>query len=235
MKEKKSISIIVISLIPICLAVNVVGGNLASALKIPLYVDSIGTILAGMLCGPAIGLLTGALTGVVSGIFSPIMFAYIPVTAIYGLTAGFLSKKKMMADVPKLIASGIIIALLGVALSSPITAWAFGGITETGQGVIITFLRAAGFGLLPATLISSFCTEFLDKLLSCVVCYIIVKGMSNRYLSKFQLGEIYMKEKKEQDTLFDDDDEDDTNEEAVKNTAEGTNEGVDKDTEEKAE
>ena len=227
MKEKKSISIIVISLIPICLAVNVVGGNLASALKIPLYVDSIGTILAGMLCGPAIGLLTGALTGVVSGIFSPIMFAYIPVTAIYGLTAGFLSKKKMMADVPKLIASGIIIALLGVALSSPITAWAFGGITETGQGVIIT--------LLPATLISSFCTEFLDKLLSCVVCYIIVKGMSNRYLSKFQLGEIYMKEKKEQDTLFDDEDEDDTIEEAVENTAEGTNEGIDKDTEEKAE
>ena len=49
MKQKKSISIIVISLIPICLAINVVGGNLASALKIPLYVDSIGTILIGML------------------------------------------------------------------------------------------------------------------------------------------------------------------------------------------
>lgn len=65
MKQKKSISIIVISLIPICLAINVVGGNLASALKIPLYVDSIGTILIGMLCGPAIGCLTGALTGVV--------------------------------------------------------------------------------------------------------------------------------------------------------------------------
>lgn len=93
-ETKKSISIIVISLIPICLAINVVGGNLASALKIPLYVDSIGTILIGMLCGPAIGCLTGALTGVVSGIFSPIMFAYIPVTAIYGLAAGLLSKKK---------------------------------------------------------------------------------------------------------------------------------------------
>lgn len=160
MKQKKSISIIVISLIPICLAINVVGGNLASALKIPLYVDSIGTILIGMLCGPAIGCLTGALTGVVSGIFSPIMFAYIPVTAIYGLAAGFLSKKKMMTSIPKLITSGIIIALLGVVLSSPITALVFGGITETGQGVIITFLRATGLGVLPATLISSFCTEF---------------------------------------------------------------------------
>ena len=199
MKQKNSISIIVISLIPICLAINVVGGNLASALKIPLYVDSIGTILIGMLCGPAIGCLTGALTGVVSGIFSPIMFAYIPVTAIYGLAAGFLSKKKMMTSIPKLITSGIIIALLGVVLSSPITALVFGG-------VIITFLRATGLGVLPATLISSFCTEFLDKLLSCVVCYIIVKGMSNRYLSKFKLGHIYLKEKKEKNDLFDDDD-----------------------------
>lgn len=94
MKQKKSISIIVISLIPICLAINVVGGNLASALKIPLYVDSIGTILIGMLCGPAIGCLTGALTGVVSGIFSPIMFAYIPVTAIYRLGCRLLEQEK---------------------------------------------------------------------------------------------------------------------------------------------
>lgn len=204
--KKKSNSIIIISLIPICLAVNVVGGNLASALKVPLYIDSIGTILAGMLCGPVIGLLTGALTGVISGIFSPIMLAYIPVTAIYGLTAGFLSEKKMMVNIPKLIASGIIIALLGVILSSPITALAFGGITETGQGVIIAVLRAAGFGLLPATLISSFCTEFLDKLLSCVVCFIIIRGMSGRYLSKFQLGEIYKKAKKAQ-TYSDDEEE----------------------------
>ena len=201
MKQKNSISIIVISLIPICLAINVVGGNLASALKIPLYVDSIGTILIGMLCGPAIGCLTGALTGVVSGIFSPIMFAYIPVTAIYGLAAGFLSKKKMMTSIP------------------PITALVFGGITETGQGVIITFLRATGLGVLPATLISSFCTEFLDKLLSCVVCYIIVKGMSNRYLSKFKLGHIYLKEKKEKNDLFDDDDIADEN--TDKNTDSG--------------
>ena len=218
MKQKKSISIIVISLIPICLAINVVGGNLASALKIPLYVDSIGTILIGMLCGPAIGCLTGALTGVVSGIFSPIMFAY-----IYGLAAGLLSKKKMMTSIPKLITSGIIIALLGVVLSSPITALVFGGITETGQGVIITFLRATGLGVLPATLISSFCTEFLDKLLSCVVCYIIVKGMSNRYLSKFQLGHIYLKEKKEKNDLFDDDDIADEN--TDKNTDKNTDSG----------
>ena len=167
----------------------------------------------------AIGCLTGALTGVVSGIFSPIMFAYIPVTAIYGLAAGFLSKKKMMTSIPKLITSGIIIALLGVVLSSPITALVFGGITETGQGVIITFLRATGLGVLPATLISSFCTEFLDKLLSCVVCYIIVKGMSNRYLSKFKLGHIYLKEKKEKNDLFDDDDIADEN--TDKNTDSG--------------
>lgn len=130
-----------------------------------------------------------------------------------------LEQEKMMTSIPKLITSGIIIALLGVVLSSPITALVFGGITETGQGVIITFLRATGLGVLPATLISSFCTEFLDKLLSCVVCYIIVKGMSNRYLSKFKLGHIYLKEKKEKNDLFDDDDIADEN--TDKNTDSG--------------
>ncbi len=49
--------------------------------------------------------------------------------------------------------------------------------------------------------------------------FFIVKGMSNRYLSKFKLGHIYLKEKKEKNDLFDDDDIADEN--TDKNTDSG--------------
>ena len=45
---------------PVAIAVNIIlGQTVAAALKIPIYLDSIGTILVGVLAGPLAGALTG--------------------------------------------------------------------------------------------------------------------------------------------------------------------------------
>ena len=45
-----------IVLIPIAIAINIVlGQTVAAALKVPIYLDSIGTILVGVLAGPIAG------------------------------------------------------------------------------------------------------------------------------------------------------------------------------------
>ena len=55
-----------IVLIPIAMAINIVlGQTVASVLKVPIYMDSIGTILVGVLAGPIPGLVTGILTNLV--------------------------------------------------------------------------------------------------------------------------------------------------------------------------
>ena len=48
---KTDFSLLALLLIPIAVAVNFVGGQVAVLLKIPLYLDTIGTIMVGMLCG----------------------------------------------------------------------------------------------------------------------------------------------------------------------------------------
>ncbi len=46
----------VIMLIPIAIAINIVlGQTVAAVLKLPIYLDSIGTILVGVLAGPIPG------------------------------------------------------------------------------------------------------------------------------------------------------------------------------------
>src|SRR3954451_22646862 len=51
-----------IVLIPIAIAINIIlGQTVSAALKIPVYLDSIGTILVGVLAGPIAGALTGGL------------------------------------------------------------------------------------------------------------------------------------------------------------------------------
>src|SRR6187551_2902430 len=55
-----------IVLIPIAMAINIVlGQTVASVLKVPIYLDSIGTILVGVLAGPIPGLVTGILANTV--------------------------------------------------------------------------------------------------------------------------------------------------------------------------
>src|SRR6476619_6599253 len=55
-----------IVLIPIAIAINIVlGQTVSAALKIPIYLDSIGTILVGVLAGPIPGLVTGLLANLI--------------------------------------------------------------------------------------------------------------------------------------------------------------------------
>jgi hypothetical protein len=55
-----------IVLIPIAIAINIIlGQTVAAALKIPVYLDSIGTILVGVLAGPIAGAVTGGLANLI--------------------------------------------------------------------------------------------------------------------------------------------------------------------------
>ncbi|HEY4634705.1 MAG TPA: hypothetical protein VIH00_12390 [Candidatus Limnocylindrales bacterium] len=55
-----------IVLIPIAIAINIVlGQTVAAVLKVPIYLDSIGTVLVGVLAGPIPGLVTGLLANLI--------------------------------------------------------------------------------------------------------------------------------------------------------------------------
>lgn len=49
-KSKMSYNLSVILLIPLGIAINFVGANLTAALKLPVYLDVIGTVFTGVLC-----------------------------------------------------------------------------------------------------------------------------------------------------------------------------------------
>ena len=48
-----------LSLMAVAIAINVAVGSITFALRLPIYLDSIGTVLVGVLAGPWAGALTG--------------------------------------------------------------------------------------------------------------------------------------------------------------------------------
>jgi hypothetical protein len=86
-------------LMPLAIALNIIMGQaVAAALKIPIYLDSIGTILVGALAGPIPGALTGFLANVLWTYVVPPPFnssiaaAFAIVAAVIGLLAGLVGR-----------------------------------------------------------------------------------------------------------------------------------------------
>ncbi len=60
----------------LCGVINILGGTIALLLRLPVYLDSIGTVLAAALFGPAAGLVPGLISGLISGMTSDVYAFY---------------------------------------------------------------------------------------------------------------------------------------------------------------
>lgn len=199
MKEKHSIkkdfSMIAILIIPIAVAVNFVGGQLASLLKLPMYLDTIGTIFAAMLCGPWVGAVAGTLTNVVTGIANPVNFAFIPVNLLAGLVTGFLARGNMFSNWWKWIISMVIMAITSIASAAPIVVLVYGGVTGGGTSLITAAAMAAGANIWAAVIGTEGIFTVLDRVISFMIGWLVIRVIPDRTLVKFGCGHLYLKKK----------------------------------------
>ncbi len=82
-----------LALIVIAVAINMIGGQLISMLKLPVFLDSIGTLISAVLLGPLIGMLTGLITNLIWGLLTdPIAAAFAPVAMVIGLLVPYTAE-----------------------------------------------------------------------------------------------------------------------------------------------
>ena len=192
-KGKDTFSLMVILLIPVAIAINIVGGQMTSMLKIPVDLDMIGVLLVGALAGPIPAALTGVLTNLINGIMDPSWLPYAFCSFFIGISAGLLSKYNMMNKIWKLAVSGIIIALVATVTATPITVFFFGGATGGSASMIAAGLMATGKQILEAVLSVYIVTETIGKMISIFVAYVIIKVIPDRTLTKYKYGMNFVK------------------------------------------
>ena len=89
-----------ITIMSIAVVINIVGAFIATTLKLPIFIDTIGTFLSAFLFGPVGGMLTGMVTSLINGLtFDPYSLYFIPVQAIIGLMAGICYKKNLFKNI----------------------------------------------------------------------------------------------------------------------------------------
>jgi len=93
--RSRDLSTATLALMPVAIAINIAIGSIIYALRLPIYLDSVGTVLVGALAGPWAGALTGLLSNLIWSLLpipggaGPTSAFFAPVAAVIGLMAGF--------------------------------------------------------------------------------------------------------------------------------------------------
>lgn len=190
---KDDFTMLAILTIPIGVAVNFVGGQLASTLKLPMYLDTIGTIFSAMLCGPWVGACTGLMTNIVNGFANPVNFAFIPVNLAVGLVTGFLSRKNMFRTPLKYVISVILITAVSVIIAAPIVVKVYGGVTGDGASIFTATMMAAGANIWASFFGTAGVFNVLDRIIATAISFAVIKVIPARTLVKFGCGENFIK------------------------------------------
>ncbi|MHB9630842.1 ECF transporter S component, partial [Staphylococcus aureus] len=83
-----------ISFISIAIAINLVGANLALFLRLPIYLDTIGTLLIAVILGPWYAASTAFLSALINWMTTDIFSLYYsPVAIVVAIITGILIKR----------------------------------------------------------------------------------------------------------------------------------------------
>jgi energy-coupling factor transport system substrate-specific component len=184
---KKEFNTFSIVLIPVAIAINIAIGTFIVNVHVPLYLDSIGTVLVGVLVGPWAGALTGFLANLVwtmTGLYPP-AFAWAGVAAIIGVFAALFARSGWFKNWWRAALAGLIIGIVTAILSAPIAAYVFGGVTGSGMDTLVGVFRASGLDMLGANMAQGAVSDPIDKMVTFFIVWALLLALPVRFKARF--------------------------------------------------
>ena len=182
--ENKKITTYQICLVALAVGVNIVGGQIALFLKLPVYLDSIGTIFAGAVLGPWFGMIPNILSGIFMGMTVDIYSLYF---APVGIVTGFLSClvfQKMSVKNGRIFLAAAVISVPRTIVSALINAVLFGGVTSSGSSILVQMLSKTPLGLTGSIFTVQFLTDYADRCISVFAVSALITAMGGGMVAK---------------------------------------------------
>ena len=163
-----------VALIAIAFLVNIIPSKIAIALGIPVFIDSIGTILAGMLGGTLPAVIVGFCSNAFNSISDLPTLYYGIISILIGAMAAIFQQKGYFRTLPKIIVMVLMFAILGGVLGSILTYFLYG--YDFGEGVSAPFAigihEHLGLSKFTSQLVADFIIDVIDKIF--VVAAVII-------------------------------------------------------------
>ncbi|MEQ7007061.1 ECF transporter S component [Actinopolymorpha sp. B17G11] len=179
----------VITLVPVCAALNIVGSYIHKALNLPVYLDMIGTAIAAMVLGPWWGALVGVITNTGSSLLSgPTVLPFALVNVVGALLWGYgVRSWKLGSTFPRFFLLNIIVALACTLVAAPIIVLVFGGATGVASDALTATFVAMGSNLFTSVFSSNILTSLADKIIGGFVALAVIEALPANLTSRVNL------------------------------------------------
>lgn len=164
-----------------CILLNYVGRQISSYFALPLWLDSIGTVLTAYELGPVCGAVVGVANNIIEGFQNPVSYVYALTSALIGVMVGIFAKRKFFESFFQTTSLSVLITVLAGTISTILNVIFYDGLTGNvwGNGVV-HFLLENGMPRFLCYTAGEFYLDFPDKLLTLWMLYFLLKIVRRR-------------------------------------------------------
>ena len=186
--------------IALCAALNFAIGNIVYLIKLPIYLDSIGTILCALLifpdrlaaiaCAFIAGFIAAILTGLMLNPFLPwFTLTILSIAIVSALLTGLAIETFRARPLPvprflgAIIVCGLVTGIVSAVVSAPVVVYLFGGVTGSGSAFVVAFFLKTGQQLLESALFAGLATDPIDKTLQVLLAALLYRATPREFIA----------------------------------------------------
>jgi len=172
------------------LGLNFAGRAIAVTFHLPLFLDSIGTVLAGIVAGPWVGGSVGFISNLVSSnTIDPVAAPYGIVSFAVGFAAGLSRYLNWQKRLSGWISLWLVCSVIGAVVSTPLNFLMSGGHSNVGSGdAVYAALNGAHLPRILAAFIGEAAVDLPDKLITVVAALLIAQGLPEPRTTSAPMG-----------------------------------------------
>ena len=181
-----------IVLIPACIGINYLGKLFASVLKLPLWLDSIGTCIGAVLGGQIIGGICGAENNLIYGFTTgdSITLVYALTSLGIGVAVGIMARLGRMKKLSGAVLTACVAGFVAVLISTPLNILFWGGTTGNLWGdAVFAWSQASGLPVALGSFLDEVIVDVPDKLITLLIVFAIIKGLPKKLTSLYEMGD----------------------------------------------
>ncbi len=165
------------------MALNLTLGKIAATLSLPVYLDTIGTIIAAAMLPWRYAVIVGVGTSLLAGLaIHPAYPFYAGNQFVIATLVYFAIRIGMFTTWWKAAISGFCLAIAAAITAAPVTVIVFGGVTLSGTTAINAVLMAAGTSIWKSVLTGSLLVESIDKVAACIIAWVVLTRIPEELL-----------------------------------------------------
>lgn len=177
-------------LVAIGVALDYLGSQLAFALHLPLYLDTIGTIAVAALGGTVPGIIVGVLANLIVAVSSPVTLYFACINILIAMLVASTTRRGAFRRIPATLQTALLLAIFCGFIGSTLS-WALSGM-DIGVGAPRPYaqalLQSTGWSTYACQLTADGGIELLDKFCSVILVFLALRWLPDRLTGLFPGG-----------------------------------------------